>query len=71
MMHRNLDRRVEVMVQVKDPRLAHQLQDIFDSALDPTTRCWMLEADGTWTASPAPGTAARDHQVELMRSRAS
>ncbi|MGI9210678.1 MAG: phospholipase D-like domain-containing protein, partial [Rhodococcus sp. (in: high G+C Gram-positive bacteria)] len=71
MMHRNLDRRVEVMVQVKNPRLAHQLQDIFDSALDPATRCWTLEADGTWTASPAPGTAARDHQMELMRSRAS
>uniref|UniRef100_UPI0008346A4E RNA degradosome polyphosphate kinase n=1 Tax=Rhodococcus phenolicus TaxID=263849 RepID=UPI0008346A4E len=69
MMHRNLDRRVEVMVQVKDSRLAEQLGSIFDSALDPDTRCWTLESDGTWVASPAPGTAARDHQVELMRSR--
>ncbi|AYA27004.1 polyphosphate kinase [Rhodococcus rhodochrous J3] len=71
MMHRNLDRRVEVMVQVKNARLAAQLDGIFDSALDPVTRCWTLEGDGTWTASPEPGTAARDHQVELMRSRAS
>ncbi len=71
MMHRNLDRRVEVMVQVKNTRLAAQLDGIFDSALDPVTRCWILEGDGTWTASPEPGTAARDHQVELMRSRAS
>ncbi|WP_413768223.1 RNA degradosome polyphosphate kinase [Rhodococcus pyridinivorans] len=71
MMHRNLDRRVEVMVQVKNARLAAQLDGIFDSALDPVTRCWILEGDGTWTASPEPGTAARDHQVELMRSRAS
>jgi len=71
MMHRNLDRRVEVMVQVKDPTLCVQLAGIFDSALDPATRCWTLEADGTWTASPAPGTVARDHQVELMRSRTS
>ncbi|APE09798.1 RNA degradosome polyphosphate kinase [Rhodococcus pyridinivorans] len=71
MMHRNLDRRVEVMVQVKNTRLAAQLGGIFDSALDPVTRCWILEGDGTWTASPEPGTAARDHQVELMRSRAS
>jgi len=69
MMHRNLDRRVEVMVQVKDSRLTKQLGSIFDSALDPATRCWTLESDGTWSASPAPGTAARDHQVELMRSR--
>ncbi|WP_418344878.1 RNA degradosome polyphosphate kinase [Rhodococcus pyridinivorans] len=71
MMHRNLDRRVEVMVQVKNTRLAAQLDGIFDSALDPVTRCWILEGDGTWTASPEPGTAARDHQVEFMRSRAS
>jgi polyphosphate kinase len=70
MMHRNLDRRVEVMVQVKDSRLTAQLGSIFDSALDPATRCWTLESDGAWAASPAPGTVARDHQVELMRSRA-
>ena len=50
MMHRNLDRRVEVMAQVKDPRLTKQLGDIFDSALDPTTRCWVLEGDGSWEA---------------------
>ena len=30
MMHRNLDRRVEVMAQVKDPRLTAQLDEIFD-----------------------------------------
>jgi polyphosphate kinase len=52
MMHRNLDRRVEVMAQVKDPRLADQLNDVFDSAMDPTTRCWELGPDGHWTASP-------------------
>lgn len=52
MMHRNLDRRVEVMVQVTDPKLAKQLGDIFDSALDPRTRCWVLHPDGSWVASP-------------------
>ena len=35
MMHRNLDRRVEVMAQVKDPRLTAQLNDIFESAHGP------------------------------------
>ncbi|AYJ49379.1 RNA degradosome polyphosphate kinase [Rhodococcus sp. P1Y] len=69
MMHRNLDRRVEVMAQVKDPRLTGQLDDIFESALDPTTRCWILRADGGWAASPAQGENVREHQVELMRSR--
>src|SRR3954465_354824 len=66
MMHRNLDRRVEVMAQVKDPRLTAQLNDVFDSAMDPATRCWELGVDGHWTASPQEGWTVRDHQVSLM-----
>ncbi len=66
MMHRNLDRRVEVMAQVKDPRLTAQLDDVFESALDPATRCWELGSDGQWTASPQAGHTVRDHQVSLM-----
>jgi polyphosphate kinase len=66
MMHRNLDRRVEVLVQVKDPRLTAQLNDLFESALDPSTRCWELGSDGQWIASPQEGHSVRDHQVSLM-----
>lgn len=66
MMHRNLDRRVEVMAQVKDPRLSDQLNDIFTSAMDPTTRCWELGPEGHWTASPNEGQTVRDHQVSMM-----
>ncbi len=66
MMHRNLDRRVEVMAQVKDPRLAAQLDDVFESAMDPATRCWELNVDGNWTASPQEGQTVRDHQASLM-----
>jgi polyphosphate kinase len=66
MMHRNLDRRVEVMAQVKDPRLTAALNDVFESAMDPATRCWELGADGRWTASPHEGQTVRDHQVSLM-----
>src|SRR5882757_669083 len=66
MMHRNLDRRVEVMAQVKDPRLTAALNDVFESAMDPSTRCWELAADGHWTASPQDGQTVRDHQVSLM-----
>lgn len=66
MMHRNLDRRVEVMAQVKDPRLTAQLNDIFESAFDPATRCWELGPDGQWTAAPMDGQRVRDHQVSLM-----
>jgi polyphosphate kinase len=66
MMHRNLDRRVEVMAQVKDPRLKTQLDEVFESAMNPATRCWELGADGSWTASPHEGQTVRDHQVWLM-----
>lgn len=66
MMHRNLDRRVEALVQVKDPRLTSYLNELFESALDPSTRCWELGSDGQWTASPQPGHTVRDHQVSLM-----
>jgi polyphosphate kinase len=71
MMHRNLDRRVEVMAQVKDPRLTAQLNDIFESALDPATRCWELGPEGQWTALPQAGHTVRDHQVSLMEQHRS
>ncbi|MFC9549230.1 RNA degradosome polyphosphate kinase [Rhodococcus sp. NPDC056960] len=69
MMHRNLDRRVEVMAQVKDPRLTGQIGEILDSALDPSTRCWALGPDGRWVPSPAHGQEVRDHQEAMMRKR--
>lgn len=66
MMHRNLDRRVEVLAQVKDPRLTAYLDEVFESAMDPSTRCWELGPDGSWTAAPQDGQQVRDHQVWLM-----
>ena len=69
MMHRNLDRRVEVMVQVRDRRLCADLQEIFDSAFDPRIRCWELQPDGAWTAFPAAGEEVRDHQRRMMTRR--
>lgn len=68
MMHRNLDRRVEVQVRVTDPKLIKQLDAMMDSALEPTTRCWVLRSDGEWEASPADGTRVRDHQTEMLRN---
>jgi polyphosphate kinase len=66
LMHRNLDRRVEVQVRITDPRLTGQLDAIFDSALDPATRCWVLGPDGEWKASPEDGSSVRDHQAQLL-----
>jgi polyphosphate kinase len=71
MMHRNLDRRVEVMAQVKDRKLSGYLDEVFDSAMNPATRCWELGPDGRWTASPQAGREVRDHQVWLMEKHRS
>ena len=73
MMHRNLDRRVEALVPVTDPRLTAQLDEIMDSAVASSTRCWMLEPDGSWDPWPVAagedheGMAVDDHQVQLLR----
>jgi len=40
---------------------------MFDLALDPATRCWVLGVEGDWVAAPASGEQVREYQVELMR----
>jgi polyphosphate kinase len=67
MMHRNLDRRVEVLVLVADPAVTDELDAMLTSALDPATRCWVLEADGSWRPAPSDGSTVRDHQVQEIR----
>ncbi|KMS91023.1 polyphosphate kinase [Streptomyces regensis] len=67
MMHRNLDRRIEALVQVRDPKLTAQLDATFDSQLDPHTRCWVLSSTGEWHPSPADVSDVRDHQLETLR----
>ncbi len=69
-MHRNLDRRVEVLVRVADPDVTDELDAMLASTLDPATRCWALEADGSWSPFPAAGSTVRDHQAqEILRHR--
>ena len=70
MMHRNLDRRVEVLVRVADPAVTAELDAMLSSALDPATRCWVLEPGGSWSPSPSTESTVRDHQVqEILRHR--
>ena len=64
--------RVEVMVPVSDPRLKSQVYRVFDSALDPATRCFHLQPDATWRRMPAPGDWAGsvDHQERMASEHA-
>jgi polyphosphate kinase len=49
LMHRNLDRRVELLVRVADRTQQAELRGLIDKAMDPGTASWWLAADGTWT----------------------
>jgi polyphosphate kinase len=64
LMHRNLDRRVEVLLRVNDAGAARQLHRIFDAAMAPDVRSWQLATDGTWSR-----TGDLDHQKELLAMR--
>ncbi len=57
LMPRNLNRRVEALVPVHDPRLQARLQQILDTSLAAQARAWTLHPDGTWTP-PRPGTVS-------------
>jgi polyphosphate kinase len=61
LMHRNLDRRVEVLLQVCDEIAHQQLAGVFDAAMAPDVRCWELGGDGRWSR-----TGTRDFHAELM-----
>ena len=66
LMHRNLDRRVETLVRLKDPVVQRQVDALLDRAMAPDTRHWALLPDGCWEQRPATETA-RDMQADLMR----
>ncbi|MGY1780439.1 RNA degradosome polyphosphate kinase [Geodermatophilus sp. SYSU D01036] len=61
LMHRNLDRRVEVLLRVCDDTAQRELQAFFDAAMAPGVRCWELGSEGQWTR-----TGTRDYQAALM-----
>ena len=54
LMHRNLDRRVEVLVRMPNRELVERLEALLDEAFDPHTAAWVLGPDDTWTAHPSP-----------------
>jgi polyphosphate kinase len=49
MMHRNLDRRVEVLVRLPDPSLVTDVGNLLALAFDENTAAWELHGDGSWT----------------------
>jgi len=71
LMHRNLDRRVETLVQVTDPGHIADLVGLMEMATSEDTAAWQLDGEGQWhRAVRAPdGSPLVDMQRQLLRSR--
>jgi polyphosphate kinase len=71
MMARNLDRRVETLVQIDDPTLQGRLEEILAVNLESNVLAWTLGPDGEWVR-PVTGAGPSSHErfQALARQRA-
>ena len=73
MMHRNLDRRVEALIQLTSTQHMGDITSLFDRAMSDETASWHAMPDGTWErrAYADDGTPLndlqRDRMVEIQR----
>jgi polyphosphate kinase len=68
MMHRNLDRRIEALLQITDPAHIEQLDRQLDRGMSPQMQSWSLSSEGAWTrhSHAEDGTKLGDVQNETM-----
>jgi polyphosphate kinase len=74
LMHRNLDRRVELLVRVSDPGQRGDLRGLIDLAMDAGTASWWLMPDGSWVrhhtgAGGEPLLDLQEHLIKSLRGR--
>jgi len=62
MMHRNLDRRVELLVKVSDPGHLRRVRRYLEEGMDDSVSSWWLDADGDWIRHQG-----RDIQETMVR----
>ncbi|MCU1632860.1 MAG: polyphosphate kinase [Micrococcaceae bacterium] len=72
MMHRNLDRRVEALVQLSAPEDISYLMTLMGRYMNPGVSSWHLDETGCWTRhhKDDEGTPLEDIQSWLLASRA-
>ena len=68
LMHRNLDRRVEVLVRLPDAASIESIGDLLDLAFDPDTSAWVLTSDGSWARNEG-GVHLQEALIERQRGR--
>ncbi|MBD3689744.1 RNA degradosome polyphosphate kinase [Nanchangia anserum] len=68
LMHRNLDRRVEALINIKDPAMIAELYDLVRREASPSVPSWHLRRSGTWKRHQATkgGEPLDDIQDVLM-----
>jgi polyphosphate kinase len=69
LMHRNLDRRVEVLVRLVAPEHITEIANFLDLAFAPTTSAWDLDETGRWQRRNLDdaGQLLADYQSTLIR----
>ncbi|MEU5939353.1 RNA degradosome polyphosphate kinase [Micromonospora sp. NPDC047548] len=69
LMHRNLDRRVEALVQVSDPVARAELDHVLTAAFSPDVDAFELAGDGTWTRRTGTAEEPLTRLQELLLRR--
>ena len=71
LMGRNLDRRIEVVVPVRDPELQARLFEVLDLVFADETNAWELGSDRRWRrVQNRHGVSSQEKLKELARERA-
>ncbi|MDR1392436.1 MAG: RNA degradosome polyphosphate kinase [Bifidobacteriaceae bacterium] len=65
LMHRNLDRRVEALVNLTSQEHVTELLDMLALSMQPTTAAWDLQPDGSWKANRCDG---QGHPLEDIQT---
>jgi polyphosphate kinase len=71
LMHRNLDRRVEALVQLEDAEHVSYLSGLLDLYLANETAHWILDKNGKWIRKSidSNGESLQDAQEQLIKRK--
>ena len=69
LMERNLDRRVEVLVPVRDRGHRTRLDSVIDEMMSPEAAAWDLDAEGQWHRSGRPDAVHPQARIYRLNQR--